>query len=524
MAAEHRIQARAVTPRPIPPLTDRTALERVLHDAAHVSGGYATALAQPADLAEVVGVVQTSSTVLAIGSQSSLTGGATPRGETVVELRGLQGIERVGAERWRVGAERWRVGAGLTLDEIQVHLARHDAFYPPVPAYAGAQIGGAASTNAAGPATFKYGSTRQWIDGLTVVLADGSVLELERGQCRAHADGHFEIVRPDGSTALVPVPSYPLPAVAKLSAGYYAAPGMDLIDLFIGSEGTLGVITEVVLKAVTPAPRTTATLICLTHEPDALALAAVLRNEGQTAWRGGGAIDVCAIEFLDGASLDLIREDGADRAAGLPLPDHARAALIVQRESLTSTDAAADARWRSLLAEAAATVSAEAALPDDPVEFAQIMGLRAAVPLAVNARIGRAQRTSHEGISKVAADMIVPFEHLSEMIALFRGEFSRLGLPHAIWGHISDGNLHPNALPATLDQAETGQAAILRLGRIVTAMGGSPLAEHGVGRNPTKQALLRQLYGDAGVAQMRAVKAALDPTGKLAPGVIFPAR
>ena len=110
------------------------------------------------------------------------------------------------------------------------------------------------------------------------------------------------------------------------------------------------------------------------------------------------------------------------------------------------------------------------------------------------------------------------------MIALFRGEFSRLGLPHAIWGHISDGNLHPNALPATLDQAETGQAAILRLGRIVTAMGGSPLAEHGVGRNPTKQALLRQLYGDAGVAQMRAVKAALDPTGKLAPGVIFPAR
>lgn len=517
MTADHRIRARVVAPRSIPLTSDNASIERVLHDAAHVAGGYAAALAQPADLAEVVGAVQSSATVLAIGSQSSLTGGATPRGETVVELRGLRGIERV-------GAEHWRVGAGLTLAELQAHLAHHDSFYPPVPAYAGAQIGGAASTNAAGPATFKYGSTRQWIDGLTIVLADGSVLDLERGECMAHPDGHFEIVRPDGTTIVVPVPSYPLPAVAKLSAGYYAAPGMDLVDLFIGSEGTLGVITEVVIKAVTPAPRTTATLLSLASEQNALDLAAALRAEGQSAWSGSGGIDVCAIEFIDADSLDLIRDDGADRAAGVALRSDARAVLIVQRESLSSIADASDSRWRSLLDKAAATVAAEATLPDDPVEFAQIMGLRAAVPLAVNARIGHAQRTSDPGISKVAADMIVPFEHLGEMIALFRGEFSRLGLPHAIWGHISDGNLHPNALPATLQQADVGQAAVLRLGRIVTAMGGSPLAEHGVGRNPTKQALLRQLYGDAGVAQMRAVKAALDPTGKLAPGVIFAAR
>ncbi|HRE26833.1 MAG TPA: FAD-linked oxidase C-terminal domain-containing protein, partial [Anaerolineales bacterium] len=93
----------------------------------------------------------------------------------------------------------------------------------------------------------------------------------------------------------------------------------------------------------------------------------------------------------------------------------------------------------------------------------------------------------------------------------------------AIWGHISDGNLHPNALPRTRAEADAGQTAIVRLGRIVTAMGGSPLAEHGVGRNPTKQALLRQLYGAAGVEQMRSVKAALDPAGRLSPGVIFPA-
>jgi D-lactate dehydrogenase (cytochrome) len=90
-----------------------------------------------------------------------------------------------------------------------------------------------------------------------------------------------------------------------------------------------------------------------------------------------------------------------------------------------------------------------------------------------------------------------------------------------VWGHISDGNVHPNVLPRSYDDVVQGKAAILEFGREVARLGGCPLAEHGVGRNPVKQALLRQLYGDAGIEQMRAVKRALDPEWKLAPGVIF---
>ncbi len=517
MTGDHRIRARAIPLRPAALITDAAALEGVRHDAAHVPDGRPLALARPTDIAEVAWVLRESTSVLAIGSQSSLTGGATPRGETVLALRGLQGIERI-------AADLWRVGAGVTLAEIQTHLARENAYYPPVPAYAGAQIGGAASTNAAGPATFKYGSTRTWIEGLTVVLADGSVLDIERGQCTAHPDGHVELVKPDGETLSIPMPSYHLPRVAKISAGYYAAAGMDLIDLFIGSEGTLGIIVAAVIRAVAPAPRTTVTWVTCPDEHAALTLAGVLRREAQNAWRGNAGLDVSAIEYLDAASLALLREDGADRAAGISVAASASAALLVQRESVApGLDERAEARWASLMAEAKATAGESATSLDDPTRFAQILSLRAAVPLGVNARIGHAQRTIDPRISKVAADMIVPFDHLGEMIGLFREEFDRLGLPQAVWGHISDGNVHPNALPRTLEEAQAGQAAILRLGRIVTAMGGSPLAEHGVGRNPTKQALLRQLYGDAGIAQMRAVKAALDPAGKLAPGVIFPA-
>ena len=87
---------------------------------------------------------------------------------------------------------------------------------------------------------------------------------------------------------------------------------------------------------------------------------------------------------------------------------------------------------------------------------------------------------------------------------------------------MSDGNVHPNVVPGSLEDVKAGQEAILEFGREAIARGGCPLSEHGVGRSPVKQALLRQLYGEQGVVEMRAVKAALDPAFRLAPGVLFP--
>ncbi|MBI4161275.1 MAG: FAD-binding oxidoreductase, partial [Acidobacteria bacterium] len=92
-----------------------------------------------------------------------------------------------------------------------------------------------------------------------------------------------------------------------------------------------------------------------------------------------------------------------------------------------------------------------------------------------------------------------------------------------IWGHLSDGNLHPNLLPRGPEDVPPAEAAILEFGAEVTRLGGCPLAEHGVGRDPIKQELLRRLYGAEGVEQMRRVKRALDPESRLAPGVLFPA-
>ena len=530
------IRARSAAGAPAPPpriVRDADVLAAHLEDAAHFPGGFASGLAAPASEAEVAALVRSSGAVLPIGAQSSLTGGATPRGELVLATSRLNRI-------LEIGADRVRVEAGVPLVELEAALARAGKRYPPVPTFTGAFAGGIVATNAAGAATFKYGATRDWVLALTVVLANGDVLDVVRGETIADGEGRFEIALSD-RTAIVQAPRYRLPRVAKVSAGYFAADGMDLIDLFIGSEGTLGVVTSATLR-VLPAPAAE----CLAFVPfddrgAALRFVAMLRDQARAAWDSGGerGIDVAAIEHMDARCLALLREDGADRAHGIGIPDEASIALLVTLELPPAIGAAQafdeigrardrDApdtplvRFCRALDSAGVLGRVEIAVPGDAARRRQLIALREAVPAGVNARVGRAKQSIDPCIEKTAADMIVSFEHVGELMALYDDEFRRRGLDAAVWGHISDGNLHPNVIPRSLADVESGREAILEFGRAVRRLGGSPLAEHGVGRNPTEQALLRDMYGDEGIEEMRAVKRAIDPQWKLAPAVLFP--
>ena len=440
------------------------------------------------------------------------------------------------------------VQAGVPLNVVQDALAQHGACYPPVPTYDGAVAGGVIATNAAGPATFKYGSTRDWVRAITVVLADGHVLDVERGQATAHPEGYFELVHAhQGShrnhTTRIPVPSYHMPDVAKRSAGYFANPAMDLVDLFVGSEGTLGIVTEASFTVLRRRPKPCLVWVPAPTERQALDLVATLRREAQATWRTGDprGIDVAAVEHLDRRSLEILREDGADLAHEVPLSTDTVVALLAHIElpddSAASTEdayaqiaGALDAgapdtplvRLCRLVAQAGLLDYAEIALPHNRRRQAQLLAIREAVPEAVNRRIGMAQRTSPT-VQKTAADMIVPFDRFEESLHVFRDAFQERRLDYAIWGHISDGNVHPNIIPRGASEVELGQEAILECGRAIIQLGGCPLAEHGVGRNRVKQMLLRHLYGDAGIEQMRQVKRAVDPHWRLAPGVLFPA-
>ena len=485
-------------------------LASFLEDAAHFPGGHAAGLATPATEADVVEIVRSATAVLPIGAQSSLTGGATPMGDVLLSTSRLNRI-------LDIGPDFVRVQAGVTLTDLDAALAAAGKYYPPTPTFMGAFVGGVIATNAAGAATFRHGVTRHWVQSLRVVLADGERLALRRGTAAA--------------STRVPVPAYRPPRVPKCSAGYFAADDMDLVDLFIGSEGTLGVITEATLRVIPQRPAMCLAFVTLRDRSAALRLVRSLRREARH-------LGVSAIEHMDARCLALLREDGVDRRCGVRLPDDSRMALLVTLELPPATtsrdaydqigrasDAAADVPLNAFCrACAAAGVldRVDIAVPGDDRRAAQLRAVREAVPAAVNARIGAAKQHIDGRISKAAADMIVPFDRVAELMCLYDEEFHRRGLDAAIWGHISDGNLHPNALPRSFAEAESAQDAILVFGRAVVQMGGSPLAEHGVGRNPIKQRLLRELYGAAGITQMRAVKRALDPEWKLAPGVLFP--
>ena len=532
--ASHRIRARP--PRGLPAIPTRLSgadeIAVYLQDAAHTPGGHAASVVLPRTEAELAHALLTEASLLPVGAQSSLTGGATPFGGCVLSLARLEAS-------FRLEPSRARAAAGFSLLELERELRARRLFYPPTPTFTGASLGGTAATNAAGAATFKYGSTRDWVRALTVVLANGEVLDIERGECLASREGHFEIVHTSGEVLRLAVPSYSMPRVAKRSAGYHAAPGMDLLDLFVGSEGTLGVISEVEVRLL-PEPIRVTGWCTFASEPAALTAVGRLRDASRATWSAGDprGIDVAAIESIDRRSLQLLREDGKDHEHGVHLEPSADTAIVFQAELPAGLDAGvamdqigrldeADApdtpltRLCRLLREHGALESLELALPGDIRRADQLRALREAVPRAVNQRIGLVQRTADPEVRKTAADMIVPFERLPEMMDLYREAFGRRGLDHALWGHVSDGNIHANVLPRSGSEVRSGEEAILELGVQAVRLGGCPLSEHGVGRNACKQQLLRLLYGDEGIAQMRRVKAALDPEWKLSPGVLF---
>ncbi|MGH9372016.1 MAG: FAD-binding oxidoreductase, partial [Vicinamibacterales bacterium] len=463
-----------------------------LEDAAHYPGGHASGVFYARSEADVAGLLVSSARVLAVGAQSSLTGGATPFGEVLLSTIRLNGILSI--ERSRIAVQ-----AGATITDVQASLREQGAAFPPAPTFAGASAGGSVATNAAGAATFKYGSTRDWVEALTVVLACGEVLDLTRGACRADDNGF--LIRTSTATIRAPVPTYRMPDVAKRSAGYYAAPGMDLIDLFIGSEGTLGIVTQITFRTLSPAPATALALVCCPAERIGLELVSELRRASIETWRSRdiAGIDACAIEHMDDRSLALVRDHGDLDEMNVEVPEGTVVALLVQLElpaGTTSTHAydqiesallpaAPDTglgRFCRLLDRCGLLDRTELAAPGDVHRQQQLVRFRECVPAHVNRLVGEAKRGLDPRIEKTAADMIVPFDRFAEMMDIYRRGFGHRGLAFAVWGHISDGNVHPNVIPRSFDDVVRGREAILEFGREVARLGGCPLAEHGVGR------------------------------------------
>lgn len=523
----------AATPPPI--VRDPGIVEAYLEDASGAPPGHAAGLVRPESEVEAAAFLRLAAehgwAVLPQAARSSLTGGAIPRGEIVVSLERM--VDRGPLESCASGA--WQtIGAGVRLADLQSALAPAGWYYPPVPTYQQAMVGGSVSTNAGGAATFKYGVTRDWVRGLRVLLANGDLLVIERGEQVVERGRPFRILLADGSELRVPSPTHRLPPLKKLSAGYHSAERLDLVDLFIGAEGTLGLITAATLRFVPRPPAVLTGIVGTAGTSHSLGLTRVLRD---AARRGGP--DVRAIEWLDAGALRILRRSGEISRLRVPLAERTREALLFEMEIDRRTG---DAEVREILAaflegragaghplfdlfalldRERALDTLELAFPEDAARQRAFADLREAVPLRVAETLA-ARGRERGGVEKVGGDLIVPFEQLPEMVGIYAEGFRRRGLDHAIWGHVGDGNLHPNAIPRDADEVRRGFDALVEFADEAVRRGGSPLSEHGVGRHPLKQALLGRFLGAQALERMREIKRTLDPAGRLAPGVLFP--
>jgi FAD/FMN-containing dehydrogenase len=448
--------------------------ERYLEDASGYRG-HAERVFVPADEAGVAAVLREaiacSTPVTIAGAGTGITGARVPFGGWVLSLEKLNRVEI------RPGLAI--VGAGAPLSELHAAAQRDGQFYPPDPTETSASIGGTIATNASGSRSFLYGSTRRWIEGLRVAMADGRVAYVNRGD---------EVDFDPGTV--------PLPAVTKNTAGYPLRPGMDWIDLFAGSEGTLGVVTEARLRLL-PMPKALMGGVVFFAD-DARALDAV------EAWRPVAGLRM--LEYLDAPSLDLLHPRYPE------IPAAARAALLIEQELAGDDDPAVDA-WLERVEQAAAFVD-ESWFALSTADRERFRRFRHALPELVNETVRRS------GALKMNTDYAVPFARNREMLAYYRQRLETEFPGHyVIFGHIGDAHVHVNIFS---DPADPNRASdlLLEFARHAVELGGTVSAEHGLGKR--KAHLLDIQYTPRQLEAMRAVKRRLDPANILGRGTLWP--
>lgn len=549
--------------------SEQDEIQSFLADSSNMSGGHAARVLVPESAEEIAEALARATRertpVTVAGAGTGIVGGRVPFGGVVLSTARLNRVGEIvredgaaqdgcgrvtedwegrATEDWGERAAEGRggratAGAGVVLSDFQREVVARRLLYPPDPTETSCYLGGTVATNASGARTFKYGPTRAYVRRLKVALAAGELLDLRRGELFADADGRFRLPLGGGRGIEGRLPSYTMPATRKHAAGYYVAPCMDLIDLFIGSEGTLGVVTEVEVSLLPRPAGVLAGVVFFKAEEDLLAFVreargrslatrAARRRDGNSArveglsgdvglssgeglFKGVGPsanaeLDARALEYFDAESLKFLRE----RYPLVPLG--AAGAVFFEQETSARTEDELLAAWLKL-------VETHNALADDSWfgtnehDRAEMRAFRHALPVMVNEWLAR------RGQRKVSTDMAVPDEAFPEMLQFYKDTLRAGRLQYVIFGHIGDNHVHVNILPRDDLEAVAARETYARFIERAVALGGTISAEHGVGK--LKREYLRALYGERHLREMAALKRAFDPACVLGRGNIF---
>ncbi len=392
--------------------------------------------------------------VVTRGSGTGLSGGSVPvENSLVVCLVKLDRIRELDTNNLTLLAD-----AGVITQKIFETADAAGLFYPPDPGSMKiSTIGGNVAENSGGLRGLKYGVTRDYVMGIEVVLADGTICWLGN-KC------------------------------VKDVAGY------NLRDLFIGSEGTLGVITQVLLKLL-PKPAARKTLLATFPSMEAAAetVSAII----------AARIIPCTLEFLDRKTVRCVED-----YARVNLPLDAEAVLLIETDGHPA--AAAD----------------EAARIEQIAQAHQANSVRTARDSAEALQLATARRSAFSALARrrpttILEDVTVPRSELATMVRAVQAIAEKHALDIAVFGHFGDGNLHPTILTDERDTAEMHRVelALKDIVDVALRLGGTITGEHGVGI--AKKPFLKQQLGDSSYALLKSIKQVLDPDGLLNPGKIF---
>jgi D-lactate dehydrogenase (cytochrome) len=484
-------------------------IQSFLVDASLMRGGYAARVIMPETAEEVAEILAEAARertpVTVSGAGTGIVGGRVPFGGVVLATSRLSEIKQIVPE----GVGGYAIAeAGVVLADFQRAAAARGLVYPPDPTEWSCYLGGSVATNASGARTFKYGPTRHYIRRLKIALTTGDVLELRRGEIRADAEGRLKFPLAHGRSINAQLPSYRMPQTRKHASGYFVAPGMDALDLFIGSEGTLGVVTEIETQLL-PAPESVLSgVVFFRTEENLLAFVREARSKSlQTRERQPDVeIDARALEYFDDESLRLLRQ----KYALVPL--WAAGAVFFEQETTATTEELLMTKWLALLERHDALLD-DSWFATDEHDRRRITEFRHQLPTLVNEWLAR------HGQRKVSTDMAVPDDAFAAMLALYKETLRASNLQYVIFGHIGDNHVHVNIMPRDDEEAARAREIYLEFVRRSVAAGGTISAEHGIGK--LKRDYLRLLYTDEHLRQMAALKRAFDPSCILGRGNIF---
>lgn len=479
-------------------------IQNYLSDASNLKGN-CDAVYFPENEADVITILKEANEkkikVTISGNGTGLTGARVPQGGIVLSTEKMNRIIEINENEKTATVE-----PGVVLAGFQQTVNEKKLMYPPDPTERNCFIGGTIATNASGEKTFKYGATRNYVSELALVLANGDLIKLKRSDLFADKFT-LRLKTESGHIYTLELPEYKMPST-KNTSGYFSKENMDAIDLFIGSEGTLGVITKAKLNLVDKPEKILSCVVFFSREKDALSFISKAREISYQSRKENSKdkLDALALEFFDKNSLNFLINDYPN------IPNYAEAAIWFEQEVNLQNEEIMLNEWMKLISEFNGDEESTWFAFSDS-DNTKIQEFRHAISWKISEYI------SQNNMKKLGTDVAVPDEKFEELYYFSKKEVEQGKLPYVVYGHFGNSHMHLNMLPRGDKDYDKGKEIYKKICMKAVELGGTISAEHGIGKLKTEYLVL--MYGEENVRKMFEIKKTLDPNLILGAGNIF---